>query len=300
MTTRITVAIASLGRPILIVCLKSLAALELPADVVIDVVIADDSPTGIVPMRVEATGPLPFKVQVVATNSGNVAIARNASLDAATGDLVALVDDDEWVMPDWITRLQAALHDFGADCVFGPVQPKYPDGTPAWIVRANPLHVDWGHRGRRVDIGRTSNALFKRAIAVEHGLRFDPALGRTGGEDTSFFHAYGRTGALMVVTDDATVYEHAPPQRTNVAYFRARALRQGQMYARFVIATTETGTMGKFAFYAGALAKAAAGLGLGAVLYPFDRAAWLRLAIRGWRNVGKLREAMGLEPGVMT
>jgi hypothetical protein len=53
-------------------------------------------------------------------------------------------------------------------------------------------------------------------------------------------------------------------------------------------------------FYSGALVKAAVALGIGALCYPFDKARWLRLAMRGWMNVGKLREFLRLPPSVMT
>ncbi|WP_368855023.1 glycosyltransferase family 2 protein, partial [Klebsiella pneumoniae] len=69
------------------------------------------------------------------------------------------------------------------------------------LVQANPLHVDWGRRGRKVDTGRSGNVLFRRARVERLGLRFDPALGKTGGEDTDFFHRLHRAGAVIVVTD---------------------------------------------------------------------------------------------------
>lgn len=140
----ITIAIASTGRPTLARCLASLAAVAVPADTTLDLLIADDSPDGRVAPIVAAAGPLPFPVRILATAARNVSLARNACLDAAAGDLIAFVDDDEWVEPQWLARLLAAMAEFNADCVFGPVHPVYPAGTPDWIVRANPLHVDWG------------------------------------------------------------------------------------------------------------------------------------------------------------
>lgn len=297
--TTVTIGIASCGRMTLARCLASLAAIDVPAGHAIDIVIADDSLAGAVPSIVAAAAPLPFPVRIVATGARNVSIARNACLDAATGDLLGFIDDDEWVEPDWLVRMLAAMADFNADCVFGPVHPLYPTGTPDWIVRANPLHVDWGRRGRRVTLGRGGNTLMKRAVVDASGLRFDASLGRTGGEDTSFFYALGRTGALMVVTDDALVHEDAPPARVNVAYFRHRALRTGQIYARFVTGSVTSQPLGRMTFYAGAAVKATVALTAGAAFYPFDRARWLKLAMRGWMNVGKLRECLRLEPAQM-
>jgi succinoglycan biosynthesis protein ExoM len=184
--------------------------------------------------------------------------------------------------------------------VFGPVHPVYPEGTPAWIIAANPLHVNWGHRGRRVVVGRGGNTLVRRAIITRAAARFDISLGRTGGEDTLFFHTLARAGAVMVVTDDAMIHEDAPPARVNVRYFRHRAVRTGQIYGRFVLATGPQGWLAQITFYAGAAVKAIAGLGIAGLLWPFDKAKALPFAIRGWMNVGKLRELLQLDPTHMT
>jgi succinoglycan biosynthesis protein ExoM len=302
--TTVTIMIASAGRPTLARTLTSLAALELPPHLSLDVVIADDSADGRVPAivaavvadRVAAGGALPFAVRVLAVAAHNVSVARNAALEAATGDLLAMVDDDEWVAPDWLARMLAARDEFHADCVFGPVHPVYPPGTPAWIVAANPLHVDWGRRGRRVQVGRCGNALLTRAIVARAAARFDGSLGRTGGEDTLFFHTLSAAGAVMVVTDDALVHEDAPPARVTVRYFRHRAVRTGQIYARFVTTTTARRPLQRLTFYGGAVVKASVALGLAAALWPFARARALPFAMRGWMNLGKLRDPLRLPP----
>ncbi len=298
--TAITIAIASSGRPSLARCLASIAALELPLGVAINVLIADDSPDGQVASVLCSVPHFPCKITTVVSAAHNVAIARNACLAAATGDLIAFIDDDEWAEPQWLARMLAALTEFNADCVFGPVHPTYPTQTPDWIVRANPLHVNWGARGTRVSVGRGGNTLMKRALVDAHALRFDPALGRTGGEDTSFFHAFGSAGGVMVVTDDAMVHEDVPPSRVTVSYFRHRALRTGQIYARFIVGHIAQSRLAKARFYAGALLKASIALGAGAFLYPIDRARWLKLAMRGWMNAGKLRELLRLKPSHMS
>jgi hypothetical protein len=100
----------------------------------------------------------------------------------------------------------------------------------------------------------------------------------------------------MVVTDDAMIHEDAPPARMTLRYFRHRAVRTGQIYGRFVLATGAQGRHARVKFYAGALIKAAGGLGLAGLLWPFDKARALPLAMRGWMNVGKLRELLQLDP----
>lgn len=293
---RVTITIASLGRPSLRRTIASIRDLLMPPDVAIDLVIADDSRQGAVARTVSELGPLPFPVRCISVGAGNVAVARNACLEAATGDLVAFVDDDEWVAADWLVRLLAAMDEFGADCVFGPVHPQYPPSTPAWIRSANPLFTDWGVRGTEVAVGRCGNTLVRRAFVERHRLRFAQAFGQLGGEDTEFFHRAREAGARMIVTDDALVFEDAPAHRLTVSHFYRRAVRKGQIYARFRVATSERGAARRAVFYAGAGAKAAAGLGAALALVTLDRAAALRMAMKGWMNLGKLREAAGLEP----
>jgi succinoglycan biosynthesis protein ExoM len=293
---KITITIASIGRPTLTRTLTSLGEMVLPPDVAVDVVIADDSRHGAVRRLLEAGGPFPLAIRCITVGAGNVALARNACLDAASGDLIGFIDDDEWVAGDWLIRMLAAMQDFEADCVFGPVHPQYPPTTPDWIRSANPLYTEWGRRGTRVSVGRAGNTLVKRSTIERARLRFKHEFGQLGGEDTDFFDRLARCGARLVVTDDALVYEDAPPERLTISHFRHRALRKGQLYARFSASRPEAGPLSRAAFYAGATAKTAVGLTAAGLALPLDRAAALRMAMRGWMNLGKLRELVGLEP----
>jgi succinoglycan biosynthesis protein ExoM len=293
---RVTITIASTGRATLARTIESLEQMLVPPDTRVDVVIADDSRNGAVRRVLQQRGQSQLELRCLHVAAGNVSLARNACLDAATGDLIAFVDDDEWVARDWLVRMLRALDEFQADCVFGPVFPQYPPQTPAWVRQANPLFTDWGARGRIVTVGRCGNTLMKRALIDRHRLRFDHALGQVGGEDTDFFDRLDRHGARMVVTDDAHVFEDAPEHRLTLDHFRKRAVRKGQIYARFLLTRPGAGTLHRFSLGAGALAKMSAGLGGAALLAPFDRAAALRIAMRGWMNLGKLRELARLEP----
>ena len=60
----------------------------------------------------------------------NIALARNACIQMATGDLVAFIDDDEEPANNWLLRLYETLIESGADGVLGPVFPKFEDSAP--------------------------------------------------------------------------------------------------------------------------------------------------------------------------
>ncbi|MBT9292233.1 glycosyltransferase family 2 protein [Prosthecodimorpha staleyi] len=291
--TALTIGIASIGRPSLMATLASLAAIERPAGLSMTVLVADDSPDGAVARLIAGAGPWPFGLAVLPVAAGNISVARNACLAAAATPLMAFVDDDERVSTDWLVRLIAAMAEFEADVVIGPVFPVYPPGTPDWLRRADPLHVDWGRRGRRVDTGRTGNVLFRRDDPRWSGLRFDPAFGRTGGEDTDYFHRLHRAGAAIVVTDDARIDEEVPAARLQPAYLRRRTLRSGQSYAAFRLGGRRGFGPAGLIFHAGNAAKALAGLAAALLLRPVDRARSLRFALKFWLNLGKLRQLTG-------
>ena len=292
---RLTIGIASIGRPSLQRTLRSLQEIDPPDGMSVEIVVLDDDPGGAAARLVEREPEGRLPVRVLAVGARNVATARNACLDAAAGDLVAFVDDDEWVARDWLLRLVAARAEFGADVVVGPVYPVYPAGTPDWLVRANPLQVDWGRRGRRLVTGRGGNVLFRRADPRWSAVRFDPALGRTGGEDTDFFHRLHLAGAVIVATDDARIEEDVPAARLEPARLRHRALRSGQSYARVRLAGGRGFDAPGLAFNAGAAAKTMAGFAAALALLPVDRARALRFAQKGWLNLGKLRQLAGLD-----
>ena len=289
----VSIAIASIGRPSLADTLCSLAGLQVEPGIEFSVLVADDSRDGAATRVVAGLDLGGLSVTCLPVGAGNISAARNALVDAAAGDWIALVDDDEWVEPDWLSRLLAAAREFGADVVVGPVYPKYPADTPAWFVRANPLYAEWGHRGKRLSTGRGGNTLMKASLARRLGLRFDPALGVTGGEDTAFFAAAAAAGARIVATDDAVAHEHVPPARLAPSWVLRRAVRSGQSYAD-ARRRGHSGIARNLLFALDAMAKAGAAAVLALLFRPIDRAASFRMRQKLALNLGKIRSVLGL------
>lgn len=287
----ISVLIASMGRPLLAKTLESLAAARVPQGEALEIVIADDSAEGLVAPLVSALG-LALDIRVVPVGKGNVSHARNACLDAAQGDWLVFVDDDETVEPDWLEGHLSAARDFKADAVFGPVFPVYPEGTPDWFRKANPLFQDWRWHedGRAHPHGRTGNTLIRRTALGN--LRFDPAFGKSGGEDHDFFLRFAALGNRMVVTDRARAHEAVPPERANPAYALHRATRGGQIYA--VAKLQGRGLAATLFFTLDAIVKAAFSLTASLLLRPFNRPRAFRWRMKAAVNLGKLK---GLRKG---
>ncbi len=228
----ISIAIASIGRPSLADMLHSLTRLTKTPATTFSVLVADDSRDAAAARVIEEADLGDPPVTCLSVASGNISAARNALLNAAHGDWIALVDDDEWVEPDWLLRLLTCARKFEADVIIGHVFLRYPDSAPDWLVRANPLYDDFGYRDKRLSTGRGGNTLLKIDLVRRLGLRFDPALGVTGGGDTAFFAAASARGARIFATDDAIAHEHVPQERLMPSYILSRAVRSGQSSAR--------------------------------------------------------------------
>jgi succinoglycan biosynthesis protein ExoM len=167
-----------------------------------------------------------------------ISYARNRCLDAvdAECDFIAMIDDDEIPDPDWIEQLLEAQEASGADVVEGRVVPVFPEGAPDWIVRGR--YFGWHHNlnkahrpGQQVypelNEARTNNVLIKCAVVRELGLRFDPRLTLTGGEDIVFFQAIVSAGYRIVYAADASAREMIPLERTTLRYLWRQWYRVG-------------------------------------------------------------------------
>jgi glycosyltransferase involved in cell wall biosynthesis len=158
-----------------------------------------------------------------------ISFARNACLDNIPDgfEFFASIDDDEIPEPDWLERLLEAQAATGADVVQGPVVPLFPEGAPRWLMTGNffgrprrgwtgtPLHHE---EYQELDYAGTGNALIRVAAVNRLGLRFDPALALTGGEDSRFFRTLAAEGSRIVYAPRARVGEAVPAERATACY----------------------------------------------------------------------------------
>jgi succinoglycan biosynthesis protein ExoM len=226
----VTVCICTFRRASVLDAVKSVLAQQLPAGAAVEILVIDndDTPTAraIIADYVAATGNV---VRYLHVTGRNISIARNAALDAVTAPWLAFLDDDEQASPGWLRGLLSAHS--GANAVFGPCVALYAPATPAWI-RAGDYHSNRIPDGQNPIIsGYTSNVLIDVGFVRRHGLRFEPSLGRTGGEDTVFFYTLCCSGGILRYAPNAIVFEHVVPARLNLRWIVVRRYRAGQVYA---------------------------------------------------------------------
>src|SRR3569623_2545839 len=170
----------------------------------------------------------PFEVTVVHAPHSNIAVARNALLQASVAEWLAFLDDDEIAAPDWLATLYTACGESAV--VFGPVRALYPATAPDWLVRGDFLSKFPARRAHGYDTGHSANVAVRRASIATS--RFDESLGRTGGEDTAFFALLHDRGARLSFCERAVAFEPADPARSGFTTLLWRHFASGHAHAR--------------------------------------------------------------------
>ena len=164
--------------------------------------------------------------------------ARNTGVAAATGDIIAFLDDDAAAEPDWLTQLLAAYADPAVAGAGGAIAPRWVAGRPAWF----PEEFDWvvgcSYRGMPERPARVRNLIganmsFRRELLDAAG-NFQTGMGRIGArplgcEETELCIRGSRRlpGAVYAYRPAAVVRHTVPPSRGTWRYFAARCYSEG-------------------------------------------------------------------------
>ena len=302
----LAVVIPTLGRPLLLRTLQSLLAAEGAAD--LEIVVAGRLPEGETLAGLRSLQRAHPRLQhlPVAFERGDSSRKKNAGFRASRAPVVAFIDDDVAVAPDWPRRIVEPFADPAVGLVSGPA--LVPDDLPlaarlAGVALASPAagyaaerYLADGAAPRPVKWSRLigCNMAYRRGVLEEIGL-FDPAFW-PGEEMLAAFQATAR-GHRLVFHPAARLY-HYP--RTTLSRFcrqiygygatRVRLLRAGVEFepATLLPALWWTAWLGLVAlglfFRAAALAAAAT---LAAYLL------WcLAIALRKAAQTGQPRDAL--------
>ncbi len=224
----VAVAICTYNRPEpLATLLESLTAnaTRLAGRAAVGVVVVDDSADGNARHVAERFADR-FELGLAYRVSGrrNIALARNLALETALGlaDWIAITDDDCEAAPDWLEALLELQRRTAADAICGTLQRRVPPGAPRWLTEEPFLDLgQWEgvEDGAELDSAATHNSMLSGRWLREHPhVRFDPALGVTGGEDPVFYRTAHDAGLKIRYSRRAVVYENEPASRATLAY----------------------------------------------------------------------------------
>ncbi|MCU0908216.1 MAG: glycosyltransferase [Rhodobacteraceae bacterium] len=290
----ITVGLCTFRRPEVRSTLASLARLREPSRIA-RVIVADNDETPSAQPLVAALD-LPFALDYIHAPARNISIARNAVLEAARArgaGTLAFLDDDETADPGWLDALATCLiQSKGAAAVIGPVHAAYLPGAPDWMRqgRVHDTLPDMGPDGTPKS-GYTCNTLLDLGHPALQDLWFDPSRGRTGGEDTAFFHALRARGGTIAYAPEAVLHETVPAERARLRWLLTRRLRMGVTHASLLMgAGNRRQDRARIAGVAGAKVIACAGLAALGAGRPLARnRALMRMAL----HCGVVWHAMG-------
>lgn len=229
----VSVCIATFRRPErLAALLDDLAVQRTCPDEV--VVVDNDAGGSALPVVAGRRQSLPFPIRYAVQPLRNISLTRNRTVDLATGEWLAFIDDDERAPAGWLAQLLATAESQCADGVLGPVVPRLPADAPRWIRRGR--FYDWARMtsGQRVPPERLrfGNVLLRATLLGSAGQSFDPRYGLTGGEDGDLLLRLVQGGARLVWCDEAIVEEPVEAARLSLRWLLLRALRGGQDHAR--------------------------------------------------------------------
>ena len=124
--------------------------------------------------------------------------ARNTGVATTSGDVVAFVDDDVWVPPDWLAAVAAGAEEHpGADAFGGPIHVRLEGPAPAGWREAPPITaLDLGDSDRTADMVWGANFAVRRS-AFERLGGFDEAIGGHGDEE-EWLLSLQRSGGRIV------------------------------------------------------------------------------------------------------
>lgn len=151
--------------------------------------------------------------------NGGPAAARNAAIEAARGEWIAVLDSDDQMRPGRLARMIAFAERAGADCVYDDVLPVDPEGRALGPSHLAALAIDapqkWslerflagcGARPGQPALGYLKPVL-RRSFLMQSGLRYDETL--RNGED---FHLVAELlaigGRLWFLPEAGYLYTH--------------------------------------------------------------------------------------------
>jgi glycosyltransferase involved in cell wall biosynthesis len=232
--SNVSVIIATYNRaPLLDECLEHLLAQPFnDGDEVIVVDNGSADETSVVVARHRGRCTVALRLLSESTPGKSFAIATGAAI--ASGDILALTDDDVNVDAGWLDGIRSSMRDPGIGMVGGPVNPRWEPNIPAWIRRARdqfprlgaPIALlDYGPEitdiGPRTLLG--ANLAVRRELFLELG-GYPTQLGKLrgtllSGEDHELCRRVLATGLRAVYIPTVTVAHWVPANRARIGYF---------------------------------------------------------------------------------
>jgi glycosyltransferase involved in cell wall biosynthesis len=225
--------------------LESLEAMGVPRDLLWELIVIDnnskDATGDIVNCFLTRNTALPLKYFF--EPSPGLSYARNRGIRESQGAILAFLDDDVLVSPNWLEQVQRAFETYDPSCMGGRVLLDESNIRPAWwdnryngaageFDRGTVVIVPDNYDDAVIGIG--ANISFKRSSFDQYGL-FRTDLGRRPdrlgmGEETEMVQRLRQQKKRVIYYPDALVFHCPPGTRFSKPYLRRHFYNLGKWY----------------------------------------------------------------------
>ncbi|RRS10099.1 glycosyltransferase [Pseudoalteromonas sp. J010] len=182
---------------------------------------------------------LPLKVLRV--EKRGISFVRNALLDCAftehQADYLAMVDDDEWVEPNWLQALVKAQQKLGCEVIGGVAKAEFAQEVPDWATELSIYFPEQANTTSEIELleSTASVLLHKQVYCAFDQHRFDPFYSIYGGGDKEYFTRLKASGVKFAVAHEAISHELYSDSRATKAWATERAFRIGAADMRIIL-----------------------------------------------------------------
>ncbi len=226
MAESITIAIPTFRRPKnLLRLLEAVAKLDSDADIAVLVADNDAASQEGAALCAELAPRYRWPLRAVVEKERGIAQVRNRLVAEALADchtgFIAMIDDDEWPAPDWISEFLRTQRQSGADALQGAILFAAERG-------GSQIRPDIRMLAGVTMLESAGNLFIARAmLRAMTPPWFDPAFALTGGEDRDFFLRLAAEGARFAWADGARVHGDVPEGRATLGWTLRRAYSNG-------------------------------------------------------------------------
>ncbi len=187
----------------------------------------DDTAAVVRSFQPNASLPLHYVLE----KSQGLSYARNAGIAAGSGNIIAMIDDDEEIEEHWFSVIAREMKDPKVDFIGGPYLPKWQAPAPHWlppgyhaVIGASPPKTRGWYSEGQAGMLSGGNAVVRREVFERIGT-YSVRLGRTNKgllseEDAEFFRRALAAGCDGLHIPDLAVYHFIPVERLTRKYHR--------------------------------------------------------------------------------
>jgi glucosyl-dolichyl phosphate glucuronosyltransferase len=217
---------------LLATALDSLIAATCPQELSVTVFVVDNNSKDNTAEVVRAYQQRVSFVRYIFEKQQGLSAALNAGIRAGSGELVAMINDDEEVDVHWFEVIHEFFQNTSCDFAGGPYQPRWSAEKPDWVSKEFGGILGWVDGGDTVQqYGPTfngmlmgGNAVIKRSALDKVGP-YNTNLGRTDKglgscEDEDMFQRLLASGLRGQYLPALIIYHYIPSERMTRRYHR--------------------------------------------------------------------------------